>query len=101
MRGHNIVSGWQSIQWTKKRYTSKSQVEVERVMAIGASLGGEIQIQDADIILYPLIGREVINKDISPTRLASKQSKNTFEIMVEKERHSQQTLFENFHLIDE
>ncbi len=76
-------------------------LEVERVMAIRASLGGEIHIQDVDIILYPLISREVINKDISPIRLTSKQSKNTFEIMVEKERHSQQTLFENFHLIDE
>ncbi len=70
-------------------------------MAIGASLGGEIHIQDIDTLLYPLVGKEVINKDISLVRLASKQSKNAFEILVEKEGHSRQTLLENFHLIDE
>ncbi len=56
---------------------------MERVVAIGASFGGEIHIQDVDTLLYPLVGKEVINKDISPVRPASKQSKNAFEILVE------------------
>jgi hypothetical protein len=64
-------------------------MEVERVLAIGANLGGDIHIQDANIILYLLIGRKVINKDMSPIIPTSKQSKNTFEILVEEEGHSQ------------
>jgi hypothetical protein len=41
-------------------------------MAIGASLGGEIHIQDVNTLLYLLVSREVINKDISRTNLTFK-----------------------------
>jgi hypothetical protein len=41
-------------------------------MAIGASLGGEIHIQDVNTLLYPLVSREVIDKDISQTNLTFK-----------------------------
>ncbi len=54
-------------------------------MVIGASLGGEIHIQDVNTLLYPLVSREVIDKDISRTKLAFKWNKNTFEILIEKE----------------
>jgi hypothetical protein len=74
---------------------------MERVVTIGASLGGEIHIQDVDTLIYPLLGAGVIDKDISPIRPTSRQRKNAFEIMVKEEGHSQQTLLENFHLIDE
>jgi hypothetical protein len=47
-------------------------IEMEIIVATGANLGGEIHIQDVDTFLYPIIGREVIDKDISPTKLTSK-----------------------------
>lgn len=63
---------------------------MERTLAIGTRLGEEIHIQEAYTFLYPLVGREVINNDISPSRPTSKCSNNVFEISATKEKgHSQ------------
>jgi len=47
-------------------------IEMEIAVVVRANLGGEIHIQDVDTLLYLIIGREVINKDISPIKLTSK-----------------------------
>jgi hypothetical protein len=59
--------------------------DVERTLAIGTRLGEEIHIQEVDTFLYLLVGKNVINKDLSPSRPTFKFSKNVFEILVAKE----------------
>lgn len=54
--------------------------DVERTLAIRTRLGEEIHIQQAYTFLYPLVGRKVSKKDISPSKPTSKCSKNVFEI---------------------
>jgi hypothetical protein len=51
---------------------ASNPIKMEITLTIGANLGGEIHIQDVDTFLYLIIGREVIDKDISPTKPASK-----------------------------
>jgi hypothetical protein len=51
---------------------ASNPIEMEIIVAVRANLGEEIHIQDVDTLLYPIVGREVINKDISPTKPASK-----------------------------
>jgi hypothetical protein len=53
-------------------------------------LGKEIHIQKAYTFLYPLVGKEVIDKDISASKPTFKCCKNVFEILATKEEgHSQ------------
>ncbi len=63
---------------------ASNPIEMEIIVAVRANLGEEIHIQDVDTLLYPIVGREVINKDISPTKPASKWSENKFEILAKE-----------------
>ncbi len=67
-------------------------IEMEIIVAAGTNLGGEIHIQDVDTLLYPIIGREVIDKDISPTKLASKRSKTNLKFW-QKSRDTPKKLY--------
>ncbi len=51
---------------------ASNPIQMEIIVAIRANLGEEIHIQDVDTLLYLIIGRGVIDKDISPTKPTSK-----------------------------
>ncbi len=64
-------------------------------------MGRQLHIFDPTKFLYPMIGRDMIDKDLSPPRLITKRSMNIFEVLAEKERSSQQNLREKQQSFDD
>jgi hypothetical protein len=63
--------------------------KLEKMIVKGGGKGKLNQIKDPTSLLYSMVGKEVIDIDISPPRPTTKRHKNSFEILAVREgQHS-------------